>query len=569
MPGAAPSAYADGVPPQDPPVSLKIDGAEIATDVPPVIVNDRTLVPARAVFEALGGTVEWHDNVAPPKVAISYSDIEVLLTIDSAIAFINGREAVLDVPAQIIDSRTLIPVRFVSEALNFSVTWDEPARTVNIYSYKPPAKSVSIDKIDVTASETGTRVTITGSGILPSYTSVAEWDHFYIDFAGAALNTTTSSLEWQREISIVEGVSALQFVAGSPARPGTQGALGAPDTRDAGGASGTSAQGGTDARQGTGDDSDSKSHEASDATDAQRGAADAGAQEGTGSSDAGSTGASEGDGEKPTDGAISGSPDTAAAATGAAVSGPAISSGGISQGPPKPTNAVRIVLSIREKVNPEISFSPGRETIYLDFPSPSVMFSPLIDGKLSVVLDPGHGAETPGKRSPDDSLMEYEFNRDMAQKIRFHLERHGVEVLITVPDDTDVSLADRCKFANESDGDIFVSIHANAFGHGWTATNGWEIYVYRKGSYSEQLAKAIQNATIPASGLVDRGLKSERFYVIRNTNMPAVLIEHGFYSNRTEVELLKSDEFRERLAVMDAKGILNFLGVPWVELLYN
>jgi N-acetylmuramoyl-L-alanine amidase len=541
---------------------LKIDGAEIATDVPPVIVSDRTLVPARAVFEALGGTVEWHDNVTPAKVAISYSDIEVLLTIDSAIALINGREAVLDVPAQIIDSRTLIPVRFVSEALNFSVTWDEPARIVNIYSSAPPAKSVSIDNIDVTASETGTRVTITGSGILPSHTSVTEWDHFYIDFANASLNTTTGSLEWQRELSIVEGVSALQFVASGAARPGTQGAVGTPDAK---GPDTTSSP--------AGDDKDSTGPDASNGTDAQNGSTDADAPSGTGNS-ADTPGTSEGSGTKATGGAVSGTPDasTAGAVTGTAVSKPSSSSSSsssVSQSPPKPTNAVRFVFNIREKVNPAISFSPGRETMYLDFPAPAVMFSPLIDGKLSVVLDPGHGVETPGKRSPDNSLMEYAFNRDMAQKIRFHLERHGVEVLITTPDDTDTSLADRCKFANESDGDIFVSIHANAFGHGWTATNGWEIYVYRKGSYSEQLAKAIQNATIPASGLVDRGLKSERFYVIRNTNMPAVLIEHGFYSNKTEVELLKSDELRERLAVMDAKGILNFLGVPWVEPLYN
>jgi N-acetylmuramoyl-L-alanine amidase len=186
---------------------------------------------------------------------------------------------------------------------------------------------------------------------------------------------------------------------------------------------------------------------------------------------------------------------------------------------------------------------------------------------LAAVLDPGHGAETVGKRSPDGSVLEYAFNRDMAARVRAHLERHGVETILTVTDDTDLSLEDRCKVANASGADVFVSLHANANGNGksWTKPNGWEIYVYKKGSFSEQLANAIHDETIPASGLTDRGVKDERYYVIRNVNMPAALIEHGFYTNQTEIELLKSPEFRERLAVMDAKGILRFLGVTWSD----
>jgi N-acetylmuramoyl-L-alanine amidase len=128
-----------------------------------------------------------------------------------------------------------------------------------------------------------------------------------------------------------------------------------------------------------------------------------------------------------------------------------------------------------------------------------------------------------------------------------------------------MSLEERCVVANESGADVFVSLHANAYGDGrtWTRQNGWEIFVYKEGSHSERLARAIHAETIPASGLLDRGVKAQRYYVIRNVNMPAALIEHGFYTNQAEIELLKSPEFRERLAVMDAKGILSFLGVAW------
>ncbi|MDR1571932.1 MAG: N-acetylmuramoyl-L-alanine amidase, partial [Clostridiales Family XIII bacterium] len=218
-----------------------------------------------------------------------------------------------------------------------------------------------------------------------------------------------------------------------------------------------------------------------------------------------------------------------------------------------------------EDVIPDVRLSTDQATLYLDFPKPALPFDPWMDGKLTVMLDPGHGEETPGKRSPDGTLLEYEFNRDMASRIKRHLERHGIEVLLTVEDNTDVPLAERCKKANESDADIFVSVHANAYGDGWNDVGGWEIYVYRKGSYSERLAKAIQDASIPASGLTDRGLKANRLYVVRNVNMPAVLIEHAFYTNRSEVELLKSPEAREAFAIMDVKGMLQFLNVAWIE----
>jgi N-acetylmuramoyl-L-alanine amidase len=496
-------------------VSLRVNGAPIATDVPPVIVSARTLVPARAVFEALGGSVAWDDSEPPGQVLVSHGGVSVKLTIGSTTALVNGVAAEMDVPAQIVGDRTLIPVRFVSESLGFAVSWDEAVREVNISTgalsaagafAPPPESAVTIDAIDITATEGGTRVTITGAGVLTVYSSLSEWDRFTLDLTGAALNVSTSAMEWQREISVVGGFSATQTAIIPPATPP---------------------------------------------------AVSAAAVSGPAASGPALTGAGA-DGQAATPPALSS----------AAVSGPAVSGGQAADpgaGPPPVANVTRFVFDMLENITPVISFSGDMTAIYLDFPRPAIMFDPRIDGKLSVMLDPGHGAETAGKRSPDSSLFEYEFNRDMASRIKYHLERHGVEALTTVSDNTDLPLADRCKAANESDADIFVSIHANAYGNGWTNTNGWEIYVYRKGSYSEQLAKAIHSATIPASGLTDRGIKAERFYVIRNTNMPSVLIEHGFYTNRAEVELLKSPDFRERLAVMDAKGMLNFLGVTWIE----
>ena len=188
-------------------------------------------------------------------------------------------------------------------------------------------------------------------------------------------------------------------------------------------------------------------------------------------------------------------------------------------------------------------------------------------GKMKICLDEGHGKSTSGKRSPDSSLMEYEFNRDVGRRLKAILERHGVEVIETVTDDTDVSLAERCNIANKNNVDYFVSIHANADGNGydWTSAKGWEIHIVGKGGKAEQLAKAIHKHSIAGLGLKDRGVRISNFQVLRDTDMPAVLIEHGFYTNKEECDILKTEEFRQKCAEADAKGILEFLGINYQD----
>jgi N-acetylmuramoyl-L-alanine amidase len=494
---AADSEIAAGEAKELPPVSLRIDERLIPTDVAPLIVEGRTLVPARAVFEALGGTVLWDDSGYPVQlISVSCREVVVNLTIGAATAAVNGAETPLDVPAQIVNDRTLIPVRFVSESLGFTVRWDEAGRVVDVYSpgYYVPPLLYAIDDIDVTVSNAGTRVSISVSGPEPAAPLVAppEPGRYFISFPNTVLNASADALEWQREISALRGLGAEQTG-------------GAAEEREA------------EPRERTEKDGLEESEPPEDAAG-------------------------------PENAAMPESAENAEAGRAEDVS-------------------VLLTFDHLEDAPPSVSQSPDGRNLYLDFPRPQAPFDPWADGKLSVILDPGHGAETIGKRSPDESLLEYAFNRDMAARVKAQLERHGVETLLTVYDDTDMPLADRCKAANDSGADVFVSLHANAYGSGkkWERQNGWEIFVYKEGSFSEQLAKAIHDETIPASGLTDRGVKAESYYVIRKVNMPAVLIEHGFYTNQTEIESLKSPEFRERLAVMDAKGILRFLGVAWLE----
>ncbi|MDR2087983.1 MAG: N-acetylmuramoyl-L-alanine amidase [Clostridiales Family XIII bacterium] len=486
--GADASGTAFAADADSPPVTLRINEQLISTDVPPVIVGGRTLVPARAVFEALGGSVTWDDSGYPLQlISVSCGAAVVNLTIGASAALVNGAEWQLDVPAQIVNDRTLIPVRFVSEALGFVVRWNETDRVVDIYSadYAIPPAFTAIDEIEVTASDAGTRVRMRkNDGIFSGYMNGApEPKRFAVGFQNTYLNVQTNALTWQREISVLRGVRA--------EGAGESGPLPAPASPDK-----------------------------------------AAPPNGQSAPQAGADGTQAGQ-----------------------------------QAAPQEEFVLWFTFELLEDATPSLTISPDGRELYLDFPKPQTPFDPWADGKLSVVLDPGHGAETVGKRSPDGSLIEYAFNRDMAARVKAHLERHGVEVFLTVTDDSDPPLEERCAVANAHGADAFVSLHANANGNGktWMSQNGWEIYVYKKGSFSERLANAIHDETIPASGLADRGVKDYNYYVIRNVNMPAVLIEHGFFTNQTEIELLKSPEFRERLAVMDAKGILRFLGAAWTE----
>ncbi len=108
-----------------------IDGETVANDVAPIIRNDRAMLPIRLIAEALGAKVDW-DDAETRMVTITKGDLKVILVIDSATAFVNGVAVQLDSPAFIENDRTYVPVRFVAEALNATVDWDEEDQQVTI-----------------------------------------------------------------------------------------------------------------------------------------------------------------------------------------------------------------------------------------------------------------------------------------------------------------------------------------------------------------------------------------------------------------------------------------------------
>ncbi len=111
-------------------IDLFIDTEEIDTDVSPTVIEGRTLVPVRAIFESLGATVEWNSETRT--ATGTRGDTTITLTLGSNVAYVNGEEKSLDVPAQSIDGRTMVPARFISEALDCDVTWHQETQTAAV-----------------------------------------------------------------------------------------------------------------------------------------------------------------------------------------------------------------------------------------------------------------------------------------------------------------------------------------------------------------------------------------------------------------------------------------------------
>ncbi|MBD1381077.1 N-acetylmuramoyl-L-alanine amidase [Metabacillus arenae] len=174
---------------------------------------------------------------------------------------------------------------------------------------------------------------------------------------------------------------------------------------------------------------------------------------------------------------------------------------------------------------------------------------------MRFALDAGHAGfgVTPGKRVPDGSMYEWDFNSAVIEKLSVKLLTcKGVSILrIDDPKGRiDVPLLERTDKANDWKADVYYSQHANAFGSGgFNEARGIETFVYTSRSpKAVSLAEAIQRNIIEATGLSNRGVKTANFAVLRHSRMTAILQEGGFMTNREEAKLLKVNSYRETIA---------------------
>lgn len=176
-------------------------------------------------------------------------------------------------------------------------------------------------------------------------------------------------------------------------------------------------------------------------------------------------------------------------------------------------------------------------------------------GKV-IVLDPGHGGKDPGAIGYG-GIYEKTITLDVGLRIKKMLKDSGATVIMSRDKDVFPTLGERVELANQLNADIFVSIHCNSFHR--IDPGGTETYMPKIGRENcAELATAIHCNLVKNIQLYDRGVKAENFYVLRNTTMPAALVEIAFISKKEEAELVKDPNFLEKAALGIYEGIATY-----------
>lgn len=220
---------------------------------------------------------------------------------------------------------------------------------------------------------------------------------------------------------------------------------------------------------------------------------------------------------------------------------------------------------------------------------PQIITTPVFYNRkpVGMLLDPGHGLAqyTPGKRSPDGTIIEGEWNRDQVSRLLPELRSIGIDARCIVTEDSDVSLDERVARANrimakEPDKAWFyLSVHLNASPeklcdkYGWNDTAcGFCAYCTTKASAASQKWAKVTvetahrfgfkgNRSIPSEGFWRKGFK-----VIRLTDMPAILTESLFMTNHKEVEFLKSEKGKRTITSLHIASVCEFFGIPYAHI---
>ena len=194
---------------------------------------------------------------------------------------------------------------------------------------------------------------------------------------------------------------------------------------------------------------------------------------------------------------------------------------------------------------------------------------------MKILIDPGHGIDTPGKRSPDGLFREYLWNRQVADLILEGLVSAGVDASLVVTETNDVTLRNRVNRVNTicnrvgASNVLLVSIHANAAGNGsaWMNARGWSCYTSKGKTKSDQVAECLYDAF--EEEFQDRKIRKdmsdgdrdweENFYVLQKSKCPAVLLENFFYDNREECAWMLQEGTKKRIASAAVKGIIKYI----------
>lgn len=188
---------------------------------------------------------------------------------------------------------------------------------------------------------------------------------------------------------------------------------------------------------------------------------------------------------------------------------------------------------------------------------------------MKILIDNGHGCNTPGKRSPDGRLQEWQWTRRIAARIVDALRLRGYDAELLVPEDHDVSLRERVARANRYADALVVSVHVNAAGMGnaWRTARGWSVHVSRNAGMGSRRLAALLAESARARGLAVRvplpgcDYWTQNLAICRDTRCPAVLTENLFMDNRQDCAFLLTLQGQRDLAEAHLDAIIKYVEI--------
>lgn len=525
-----------------PNVEIYINHQKVDSDVPPVIYEGRTLVPLRVISEYLGASVAWDGQ--SKTVRVSADGRQIVLKINDSEAQVDKNTVLLDVPAMIINGRTMVPLRFAGEALMAEVSWDGELKRVDVVKQLHEIVDFSYTAVNNVPS-----LLIKGNAPLEYTVAGYDGERVVVDLK-AKLKTPRNVLDvgdsaLKRVIASElygEGANFTRFVL--ELSEGSSFYIFRPDQNSV-------------AVAVTNVLSSIEINEEDGALVARlRTAYPAAYSYFTLGS--------------PENGDYRLVVDISNASLSA--SKPVIFDNNfvkdvrVSQFTVNPYVA-RVVFDLKTDLNYRV-WQDGNEILAAfssrEMPSrggepssgdesPDGYKDGLLINKI-IVVDPGHGGSDPG--AVYSNVNEKDLNLDIALRLKQLLEESGARVLMTRESDIYVNLYTRADIANQVGADLFVSIHNNA---STNASTSGTMTLYYPSPEKKVLAKILQKAVVETLGLPDLGI-SERpnLVVTRETKMPSALVEVAFMSNQKDLALLQTEEFRQRAAEGIYKGILMY-----------
>ena len=606
---------------------VMLNGQQLSFDVPPTIESGRTLVPLRTIFEAMGAAVNW--NASSSTVTATKGSSTIILPVGSRTATVNGKNVTLDVPAKIINSRTLVPLRFVSESLGAQVDWNNTERLVTITAQANSGKATTVtikeDQVNL-RSGPGTDYGKVATAQLGERMDVlGESNGWYQISRGGSRMWVAGwlvNVAWQEDGPSQPVTPAPEpqpepepapTPKPEPIPEPAPNAINLARSMDQNGFCITIK--GNQRLNGMSRNENGKLiYEFKDMQITGLNYF----KEDLGIGSAIVRGKNDGSDASVEIELPSGLKYNITTENNGKTESIRIPNFIISfERKAFGSNGERIVLTTMAPVQYsgtlkddrlEIklpNLQPGRVDSSYNYASSLLkkatieaegtatvitlttsdlgkytfgqsgegkILNILLAGKSAVkpksgivVLDPGHGGKDNGASGPG-GLHEKDVNLDVALQAGKLLQAKGIQVVYSRTDDSYVYLEDISAIANRANADVFVSIHCNS---ALTSTaGGTESYTFTSVDFPElflqqderkRLATLLQENLIAKLQRSNRGVKEANFSVLRNTQMPAALVEMSFISNPTEEQLLASPDYRARAAQAIADAISQYL----------